>query len=336
MIRGVYASSLRICGCRKCSIPRPQTVKDVCQQLEASRLPRPRLDSSRPTMTLSITANEPRFHTDFAAGDVEIITSTGVRFRTQAAILCRTSGFFASLFAHAQAEASAPPGEPAQITVDEDAKTIAILLKIASGLPFLTETSGLGLQGMERLALSAEKYEISGALDVVRLSLRTKRPNLPESAMLRYALASRFNWVDLAEEAARETLDIALDYDALPYMDMRHLARLLSLRQRRIDTFTQVITSLSGPFALENNGNCRHSSKSHPAGDGTAAWTMLRASLLVKMWSRPSASSIFEDDEAVEALCDAKCRVHGLHIYDWDKLKGKLTILVDRLPVNLC
>lgn len=305
-------------------------------QLAASHSPRARLASSLlPTMTSSSATDTPCVHRDFTSGDVEIITRTGTRFRTQSAVLCRTSGFFASLFEHAQAEGAAAQGEPAQITVDEDDQTIAILLKIASGLPFLAETNSLGVSGVERLALSAEKYEIPGALDVVRLALHAKKFNLPENVMLRYTLASRFNWTDLAEEAALETLDLALKYDKLPYMDMRHLTRLLSLRQRRIDAFTQVITSLSGAFALENNGNCRHSSKSHPAGDEKVAWAMLRASLVLKMWRRPSGSSILQVDELVGAVQEAKCRVHGLNIYDWDRLKGKLEILLSQLPTTL-
>ncbi|KZV96666.1 hypothetical protein EXIGLDRAFT_732691 [Exidia glandulosa HHB12029] len=160
---------------------------------------------------------KPAYHPDFTHGDVELILANcETRFRLDSSTLRRTSGFFAAMFdadsAKGELAQVGAKGEPAHVTIDEDEHTVEALLKIASGLQFALDWFH-DLDAIELLAWAAEKYEVGAALDVVRLLLDGSAMRGPEHALRKYALASHHGWHDIAQDAARDALDVVLDFD---------------------------------------------------------------------------------------------------------------------------
>lgn len=275
----------------------------------------------------------PAFHPDFQSGDLELVSAGGkLRFRTHAATLARASGFFAAMFADAKADAA--NGEPAQITLDEDERTLEALLRIVHGVPFL---SALDLEGdidaVERLALAAEKYDVGAALEVVRLALHSPALRATEHALRRYALASRLGWTAIAQEAATASLDVVLDYRSpLPQMEMRDLERLLALRHSRIAAFTDALDAADGPFVSESSPTCRVGGIPHQLDP--SAWTMLKQSMLLEMWQRPSGASVLADRGAIAVFRGMKCCMSAPR-HNWERFLERLSTLIDGLPSEL-
>lgn len=276
-------------------------------------------------------------HADFTAGDVELTVGDGTQFRIDASTLRRTSLFFAAMFQDARPD-SATPGAPTQLAVDEDAHTVEVLLKIASGLRF-PRALVADMGAIERLARAAEKYGVGAALDVVQLLLDASGLRTPEAALRRYALACRHGWAEIANDAANDALDVVLDYGALPQMEMRDLARLLAFRQRRVDAFAARLEEDAGAVGAANAGLCpeeHYKSSKHRPRSGDMSWQLLKQKMLLEMQRRPSGSTLFADEDAIAVLRKAYCAQHGLgNLYKWEELREDIRSCIPLLPTSL-
>ncbi|KZV96665.1 hypothetical protein EXIGLDRAFT_732690 [Exidia glandulosa HHB12029] len=276
--------------------------------------------------------SKPNYHPDFTDGDVELILADSeTRFRIESSTLRRTSEFFAAVFV------VGAKGEPAHFTIDEDEHTVEVLLKIASGLRFPNEWVD-NLDGIELLARAAEKYEVGAALEVVRLLLDSSAMRGPAASLRKYALASRHGWHDIAQDAARDALDVVLDFDDIPDMDMRHLTRLLSFRQKRVEAFVKAISFRDDVTAIgaANRGLCPGGSTEHSIGeDGT--WQYLKAKMLLRIAEMPSGVTLLDDGDVVHNVRGVRaCARHSSSkAYDWERLHAEILACVAQLPKDL-
>ncbi|EJD37693.1 hypothetical protein AURDEDRAFT_116692 [Auricularia subglabra TFB-10046 SS5] len=171
---------------------------------------------------------------------------------------------------------------------------------------------------------------MGAALDVVRLALHSPALRGTEHSLRRYALGSRFGWAAIAQEAATCSLELTLDYvTRLPDMEMRDLERLLAFRHARIAAFSAALDDADGPFAFEHSRRCARAAN-HRIED--SAWTVLRQSMLLAMWQRPSGTSVLADGVATTAFRSAACKNCSWSVYDWDSFVERVGVLLQGLP----
>ncbi|EJD50664.1 hypothetical protein AURDEDRAFT_112244 [Auricularia subglabra TFB-10046 SS5] len=278
-----------------------------------------------------LVPSESWYHPDFSdEGDVVLQTPAGVQFRIEASILRRSSGFFSTMFASAQPDPS--PGELQTIRVEEDEKTLDVLLKIASGryVPFTEQL--VDMADIERVAHAADKYDMAAALALVRLLMHA--PVAKAMPLHRYALASRYGWEDIRADAAADSLSVDIDFADVPPMDMLHLTRLLTLRQRRVTAFAAALHDPQGNFSSGNRGTC--SAASHPL-DKPTPWENLKRSMILDITHNPSGTTVLSDEACNRAVEKATCPKCGDHksLWRWDMTRDNILDTISRLPKDL-
>ncbi|KZW03251.1 hypothetical protein EXIGLDRAFT_699160 [Exidia glandulosa HHB12029] len=273
------------------------------------------------------------YHPEFSdEGDIVLLASDSVRFRIPTTVLRRASGFFRSMFDSAQPDHSTPSGEPSVISVDEDARTMAIILKVASGLPVEFLKAFTEITDIDRIALAADKYDIPAVLRVLELAMYA--PSAKAHPLHRYAMASRYGWHDVCVEAAVDTLDMDLNFQNVPSMDMEHLARLLRLRYRRVHAMAAALEDQEGQFAVGNKGACLYCGK---ALARPTAWENMKRYLLCEITFMPSGSTIRLDDPCCQAVKDATCTEcpGGAPLFDWVLTERLVDNMIASLPTDL-
>ena len=149
-------------------------------------------------------------HPSFAADDADIIlcSQDGVHFRTHTLVLKLGSAWFRTLFtlpqgASSPCSSSVSP-EPQTIQMPESAAVLADLLSAISGQP-LPLARWASPDALVPLLHAAEKYDMPGALSVLRLALAA--PALLDAHPLRvYGLAWAHGWRPEARLASARTL----------------------------------------------------------------------------------------------------------------------------------
>ncbi|EJD37695.1 hypothetical protein AURDEDRAFT_154270 [Auricularia subglabra TFB-10046 SS5] len=263
-------------------------------------------------------------HRYFTEGDIELVPADrSCCFRMRSSTLRRTSQFFADMFASAQ-----PDG--AQISLSEDRETVETLLAIVSGLSLPVDKLG-DLDRLERLAYAAEKYEMRIALDLVRLMLQTTHMQRPEFALRRHVLVEHFSWDDLADEALLAALDVDLESAPLPpTLGVRDVARLVSLRERRVKAFVEGVDG-----TLRRACTCPLSVCSDPTG---SRWAAFKQSMVLAILTKPSGASVLSADNGpvVVGFLGVTCSSrHTGRRYLWEEMELEIRALIARLPSTL-
>ncbi|KZW03252.1 hypothetical protein EXIGLDRAFT_828616 [Exidia glandulosa HHB12029] len=260
------------------------------------------------------------YHPDFEGeDDVVLVTSDSVRFRISSAVLRHASGFFHTMFDNPQPDNEIPSKEPNVRSLDEDARTMAILLKVASGLrvEFLKTFGDIVVGEMERIAFAADKYDMSAALDVIELAMYT--PTAMAHPLHRNAMATRYGWHDVSAEAALDALDLELTFQDIQSMDMAHFNRLLRLRHRRVAAFATALNNRDGQLAGGNRGTCY---KCQLELERPTVWENMKRYLLFELASKPSGSSISFDDSCCVAASSVSRWVSSLRLEAHEEASG--------------
>ncbi|KAF7791921.1 hypothetical protein EIP86_002947 [Pleurotus ostreatoroseus] len=253
-------------------------------------------------------------HPSFAADDADIVlcSQDGVHFRTHTLVLRLGSAWFRTLFTLPQAASSprpdsAPPPEPQTIQMPESAAVLADLLSMISGqpLPLARWTSP---DALVPLLHAAEKYEMPGALSVLRLALAA--PALLDAYPLRvYGLAWAHGWRPEARLASARTLALDLLSPAVLSGDARRLdapalGALLLLHRRRRDALRG---ALDAPDFYANRvpGRCTHCQ----APVAHAEWFRFKYGWVAAFESAPGGFASLEvlQSPEVRALLGASC-----------------------------
>lgn len=229
-------------------------------------------------------------HPDFAhSTGLTLVSSDGVTFHIDSAALSRSSGFFRGMFTLPQGA-----NQHQSITVDEDAFVMAILLKLASGLP-TTELDQLSsYDDIERVIVAADKYDMPGAAQVLLLVMRKflATPDAARDPFLHYATACVHGLVDLADQFAETLATAALDWERIPPMSSDQLARIVRARHARITAFhSQLRSKADGPFTVENTGICMCPYR-HELGQQLAMWKSFVAEACVQFTQTPSIEAV--------------------------------------------
>lgn len=87
--------------------------------------------------------------------------------------------------------------------LEEDVEVLEPLLRMVCGLPFPDITS-LGL--LEKVIFAAEKYDMQGAMSILRLCMVS--PLLQEDSIRMYAIARRHGWEEIAKCYSTKTLTL--------------------------------------------------------------------------------------------------------------------------------
>ncbi|KZW03253.1 hypothetical protein EXIGLDRAFT_725708 [Exidia glandulosa HHB12029] len=288
-------------------------------------------------MNATVASSSPdTYHPAFnSEGDVVLVTSDSIRFRITSPVLRTASGFFRTMFDSAHPDPGTPLGEPSVISVDEDAHTMTVLLKVASGMRVDFFKTLPNIEDMERVMFAGEKYDMPAVMEAMELMMYT--PTAKSRPLHRYALASRYGWSDICADAAIDTLDLEIDFHDVPAMDLEHFNRLLRLRSRRVAAMSAALNDKNGRFKGGNRGTC--------APDGThtlaqpTAWEVMKRYILYEMTIRPSGSSIDFADPCCVAVATAVCpkcpAATRPYLFAWEVTRRNIERILASLPKDL-
>ncbi|KAH7922633.1 hypothetical protein BV22DRAFT_1131288 [Leucogyrophana mollusca] len=152
-----------------------------------------------------VTARDPFDHPD---ADIILRSSDGVDFRTFKIILSLSSPVFRDMFSvpqppHAQDSTSAPPA----VLVSEDSKTLRALLLHCHPCSACFHANFDNLNDIVALLEAALKYDMSTALEHIRLRLSSS-PFEHNEALSFYAISCHNGWRVEAEIAAGRVLEM--------------------------------------------------------------------------------------------------------------------------------
>ena len=293
------------------------------------------------TGTVSATAE---VHPSFADDDADTIlcSQDDVLFHTHSLVLKLGSGWFRTLFSLPQGNCDAnsvavPPRPTEPLRVSEPSVVLADLLRIMmptnEQLPPLDD-----LEHVFQLLLAAEKYEMTGAISLLRLAMSA--PPLLNSAPIRvYSLACRYGMLDLAQLASSKTIGLdLLSPDVLPQLnsiDPPHLAQLLLLHRRRRDALRR---ELDSTVFYANNVPGRCSRCQGPAAH--TEWLRLKAAWIAAIEQTPEevASLDILHSQGVRDLVNITCTLCKVSLYNGQATIQNLKRILQELPtmVEVC
>lgn len=225
-------------------------------------------------------------HPDFSSPNADVVlrSSDDMLFRVSSDLLCRTSGWFATMFTLPQGSNVDRVTEP--IPMGEPSATLFALLSIVNGrtLPPLDQ-----LDDLERLLASAEKYEMSMVISVLRLAFASR---LVDVAPLRlYGIACRMGWELEAKDASSRTLTQNLltpeAQAELAAMEPRHRNLLLDLHRQRRETFFAELDDTTSFYANTRRDQCNARNPAHPCAaplDHSPWWALKYA--MMRQWAQ--------------------------------------------------
>ncbi|KAH9044195.1 hypothetical protein EDB84DRAFT_1559050 [Lactarius hengduanensis] len=218
--------------------------------------------------------------------DVVLASRDGILFRVPSTTLKMTSSWFRAMFTLPQsAPPSAtpstsasplartsslnPPADSEVISLDEDARTLEPLLRMACGLEIATLDTW---DAVEPVLYAAEKYDMPGPASIVRALLRT--PVFADAPLRLYAAACHFGWADDARAAS--TRSLVLDLHAPD-----HRAALMRLRTADLLALFELHHTRRARSETHPPHAARAALERRPAGDtvlsGLEEWPLAQA-----------------------------------------------------------
>lgn len=281
-------------------------------------------------------------HPCFNATDADIILCSrdNVFFRIHSLILTLTSGWFSTLLSlprsppsYKQSSSPPPSPPPEVIHMVESAKVIAGLLKMAGGreIPPL-DTFGY----LEDLLHAAEKYDMPGALSILRLALVSTK-FLDAHPVRVYAIACQWGWIEEAKLASTKTLGIdLLGHDVikdLNIVESPHLTALMLLHRRRRDVLRAGLDSHTSFYANNVPGRCSHCQKEI----AHVRWMHLKHvwSNAIEQHPGDIASGAVLQGPELHELLGTICQHCQRKLYNPEGTIAKLKQLLERLPTTV-
>lgn len=277
-----------------------------------------------------------KFHPAFADGDADILLCScdNVLFRVHSLVLRLASGWFRTLFTLPQSPSCKLQQPRAElIHMVEPADVIAALLSMASGkeLPRLDS-----LERVEELLHAAEKFDMAGALSILRLAICSS-PILDAHPIRVYGIACQWGWHEQAKVAAAKTIGVDLfSCDAvkdLGTVDSPYLTRLLVLHRRRREELKAGLDSPNEFYANSTPGRCANCQR-----DVThVAWLKLKYAWVAAIEKCPGevASGAVLQRPEIHELLGAACQHCQRKLYNADGTITKLRAILDRLPTTV-
>jgi hypothetical protein len=215
----------------------------------------------------------------------------------------------------------------------EPAKVVERLLIMASGreLPMLDDFGFV-----EDLLRAAEKYEMPGAISVLRLALMA--PKFLETHPVRiYGIACQWGWLEEARIAATKTLGIdLLGHSAikdLGVVESPHLTPLLLLHRHRRDILREGLDSHTSFYANNLPGRCLDCQREI----AHVAWMHLKHvwSNAIEQHPEDILSGAVLQGPWLHELLGAVCQHCQRKLYDAEGTISKLRQLLERLPTTV-
>lgn len=275
-------------------------------------------------------------HPSFGASDADILLCSrdDVLFRVHSRILHLTSGWFRALLSLPQCPPSYQPStSPEVIHVAESSKVVAGLLGMSTGQELPKFDS---FEFLDELLRAAEKYEMTGAISVIRLAIMT--PSFLDKHPVRvYGIASQWGWTEEAKLASTKTISVdLLAHDAvkdLHAVEPPHLTPLLLLHRRRRDILREGLDSHSNFYANNLPGRCSNCQREV----AHVNWMHLKHVWSTAAEHHPAdvlSGAILHQPE-VHSLLDASCPHCQRKLYNAEGTITKLKSLLDRLPTEI-
>ncbi|GJE86051.1 BTB/POZ domain-containing protein [Phanerochaete sordida] len=288
-----------------------------------------------PVVSTSVGAPHPLF--DSPDADIILCSSDAITFRVHSNVLASTSGFFRTLLSLPQCppsyKRSSSPTlalSPEVVHITESGRVLEGLLSMCTGRE-LPQLEDFGF--VEELLHAAEKYEMPGALSVLRLAL-TSTTLLDAHPVRVYAIACQWGWKETARVAASRTLGLDLLGHALvkdlTYIESPHLISLLLLHRRRRDVLRQGLDSLVEFYANNQPSRCCNCQKEVVHGE----WLSLKLTWLNAIEQRPAdiATGAVLQDSQLHKLFSASCPHCQRLLYNPSGTILRLKQLLERLP----
>ncbi|KAF9528523.1 hypothetical protein CPB83DRAFT_854308 [Crepidotus variabilis] len=271
-----------------------------------------------------------KIHPDFSSEDANVTLAakeSKMCFRVHSFTLKTTSGFFRTMF-------SLPQGSSEQSDImylEEDAEILEPLLRMICGMPFPDFTS---VDLLENVIFAAEKYDMAGALSILRLCLVS--PSLPEDPIQMYAIAKRQGWEEIAKTYSTRTLVLNI-FDSAHQPALRTASSdavldLFMLHRARKDGLKQMLNT--PPFVSGTPSNCIQCN----GRIDYRTWRELKYRMLTEVDERPLGDTILDPGmslwpEALECW-KACCGNSGCKRLLYDKAETIRVIrgCLDKLP----
>ncbi|KAF4598420.1 BTB domain-containing protein [Pleurotus pulmonarius] len=261
-------------------------------------------------------------HPAFSSPDADVILGTdGAMFRVHSYTLRTTSGWFRSMFSLPQTSPTSNPNAPATtqneiIYMEEDSKTLELVLRIICGLPVPQVDS---YDMIDALLFAAEKYDIPAVMSIVRIMVMT--PTLLSEPFRLYIVACRFGWDHEAKLASTQTLSYnLLDKEMRPLLQRlsaNALLDLLELHRTRREGLRQRLNE--PPFVAGGTASC---SSCNGLID-YHTWRELKYKIILEMDARPLGDTVLEHGllswPEAHACWSAKCPNKDCDRFLYDK-----------------
>ncbi|KAH8985796.1 hypothetical protein EDB92DRAFT_1337643 [Lactarius akahatsu] len=295
-----------------------------------------------------------KYHPLFSfESDVVLASRDGVLFRVPSTTLKMTSSWFRAMFTLPQtATPSATPSTSASplartsslnssadsevISLDEDARTLEPLLRMACGLEIATLDTW---DAVEPVLYAAEKYDMPGPASIVRALLRT--PAFADAPLRLYAAACHFGWADDARAASTRSLVLDLHAPdhraALMRLRTADLLALFELHHTRRAQFRARLAE--PPFLtdvqLGDASAARCSRCREPIS--YAEWRELKHAMLYELERRPAGDTVLtglEEWPLAQACWASRCKKTMCVSPVYDKALSSKAIkeVLDSLP----
>ncbi|KAF8256611.1 hypothetical protein EI94DRAFT_1764680 [Lactarius quietus] len=291
----------------------------------------------------------PKYHPLFTFdSDVVLCSRDGILFRVPSTTLKMTSSWFRAMFtlpqgaspstarAPSRLSSLTPPAESEVIALDEDARTLEPLLRMACGLEISTLDTW---DAVEPVLYAAEKYDMPGPASIVRALLRT--PVFADAPLRLYAAACHFGWTDDARAASTRSLVLDLHGPTHRAALLRlRTADLLALFELHHNRRTQFRARLAeSPFLTDAQLSDATASRCPRCRDSIsyAEWRELKHVMFYELERRPAGDTVLtglEEWPSAQACWTARCKKPSCGSSVYDKVSSTKAIkdVLDSLP----
>lgn len=284
-----------------------------------------------------IVEENPQYHPLFSSEDADIIlcSQDGISFRVHSLALKLSSGWFRTLFTLPQNPSTSPPSstthEPIHVT--ESSEVLNTILSMACGfeIPRIHD-----IKYLEALVHAAEKYDMPGALSIIRLALVS--PHFLKNHPIQvYAIASRWDWQEEAEIASSYTVGMDLlskeVIDKLRVVDPPDLTRLMLFHRKRRDQLKRGLDSQDIFYANIVPGRCQGCDTPNMH----EKWHRMKYDWVTGFEHRPmdaSSRDLLERMELADVL-SATCIRCQKRLYNAESTISNLRQILEKLPKHV-
>lgn len=277
------------------------------------------------------------YHPLFSSEDADVIlcSQDKITFRVYSLVLKLSSGWFRTLFTLPQKpttpSASPSPQEP--ILVTESSEILSTILSMAYGyeLPRFHD-----IKFIEALVHAAEKYDMPGALSIIRLAL-VFPSFLKDHPIQVYAIACRWGWQEEAQIASSHTIAMDLlsptEIEKLRAVDPQDLTRLMLLHRKRRDQLKKGLDSQDMFYANIVPGRC----SGCDAPNVHEKWHRMKYDWVTAVEHKPidyTSRDLLERLELAEVL-NATCLRCQKRLYNAEGTISNLRQILERLPTTV-